>query len=213
VLDKELHDIFNKDYPYTSLHALLADVVEPLLIVTTNYDDLIERAFDQKRREYDVVIHTTDPSLGNSILWRPYGIDQPRGIVPNKLDIDLETTTVIYKMHGAVDRFNVNRDQYVITEDDYIDFLARMTKNKVIPAIFAELFQSRSFLFLGYGLHDWNLRVVLNRIEKDMRHTKRIASWAVQRNPSALEKRFWANRQVEVYDMAIEEFIEKLMQS
>ena len=128
----------------------------------------------------------------------------------NKLDIDLGRVTVIYKMHGAVDRREPKRDQYVITEDDYIDFLTRMTKKKVIPAIFAELFQTRHFLFLGYSLRDWNLRVVLNRIQKDLRWPKAIKSWAVQHKPSLLEQRFWQERGVEVYDMNIEEFVNQL---
>jgi hypothetical protein len=118
--------------------------------------------------------------------------------------------TVIYKMHGAMDRRQPRRGQYVITEDDYIDFLARMTKNKAIPAIFAEPFQTRPFLFLGYGLYDWNLRVVLNRIEKDLRRSRDIRSWAIQRNANALEKRFWQERGVEVYEQTIDAFVERL---
>ena len=52
-----------------------------------------------------------------------------------------------------------------------------MTKNKAIPAIFAEPFQTRHFLFLGYGLNDWNLRVVLYR-----RFMVRIAEALAARN-------------------------------
>jgi hypothetical protein len=215
-LQEELHSIFSCDYPLTLLHTFLADVSTPLLIVTTNYDDLIERAFDAKGRAYDQVIHTTDPTVGDQLLWWEHGTAEPRKVNANKLDIDLQTVTVIYKMHGAVDRRQPTRDQYVITEDDYIDFLARMTKNKAIPAIFAEPFQTRHFLFLGYGLYDWNLRVVLNRIEKDLRQRrdsrdrKGIKSWAIQSNPKPLERRFWQERGIEVYDMTIEEFVKEL---
>ena len=216
-LNEELHNIFNCDYQLTSLHTYLAAVSTPLLIVTTNYDDLIERAFDQRNlvlgagaRPYDVVIHTTDFGSGDRLLWWSYGAKEPREVSPNKLDLDLSERSVIYKMHGAVDRSKAARDQYVITEDDYIDFLARMTKNKAIPAIFAELFQSRHFLFLGYGLNDWNLRVVLNRIEKDLRRPKGIRSWAIQYQPRPLERRFWQERGVEVYDQLLDEFVAQL---
>lgn len=212
VLQQELREIFDQDYAPSPVHETLARVPVPLLIVTTNYDDLIERAFDAEGRQYDLVVHTTDPQKGNNILWFPHG-QQPIEILPNKLNIDLTNTTVIYKMHGAVDRATSARDQYVITEDDYINFLTRMTKNKVIPAIFAECFQTRSFLFLGYGLHDWNLRVVLNRIEKELRRpVMQLVSWAVQYGPSALEKRFWQNRHVEVFDMNIDEFVKNLFE-
>ncbi|HEV2764377.1 MAG TPA: SIR2 family protein [Pyrinomonadaceae bacterium] len=209
-LDQELHGIFDRDYPLTSLHTSLAQVPAPLLVVTTNYDDLIERAFTAQGREYDVVVHSTDP-FSDCILWQPHGAPEPHEVNPNKLDIDLQKTTVVYKMHGAVDRRQTGRDQYVITEDDYVDFLARMTKNKAIPAIFAEPFQTRHFLFLGYSLSDWNLRVVLNRIEKDLRRRRGIASWAVRLNASPLEKLFWQERGVMLYDLLIEDFVAALV--
>lgn len=209
LLREELHGIFDRDYALTPLHKYLAEVETPLLIVTTNYDDLIERAFRAKGKPYDVVIHSTDPELGAQLLWWRYDEPEPLEVMPNKLYIDLKKVSVIYKMHGAVDRGEPNRDQYVITEDDYIDFLARMINNKAIPAIFAEPFQSSPFLFLGYGLGDWNLRVVLNRLEKDLRRRK-IQSWAIQYRPSPLEIRFWQERHVEVYGMLIEDFITQL---
>ncbi|MCU1265562.1 MAG: hypothetical protein JWM21_1880 [Acidobacteria bacterium] len=209
-LDNELHGIFDCDYPLTPLHAALAAVPANLLIVTTNYDDLIERAFDAASRPYDVVIHTTDPNIGDRLLWREHETGQTHTINANKLDLDLAKTTIIYKMHGAVDRTDAANDQYVITEDDYIDFLTRMTKNKAIPAMFAEPFQTRHFLFLGYGLRDWNLRVVLNRIEKDLRRSKDITSWAIQFKPSQLEHLFWQKRGVELYDKLLDDFVKEL---
>jgi hypothetical protein len=210
-LNEELHSIFDCDYPLTPVHTFLADIPTPLLIVTTNYDDCIERALKLKNREYDLVIHTTDAAAGDHLLWWEYGKPEPSKISPNKLDLgNLNARTVVYKMHGAVDRHWAARDQYVITENDYIDFLSRMTKNKAVPAVFAEPFQSRHFLFLGYGLSDWNLRVVLNRIEKDLRRPKGIRSWAVQQDPSPLEQRFWQERGVEVYNKPLDEFVREL---
>jgi hypothetical protein len=209
-LNEELHAIFNRDYPVTPLHNYLAAIEKPMLIVTTNYDDLIERALKARERPFDVVIHTTDMDSGDKLLWWPHGEACHREVNPNKLDIDLDAVTVIYKMHGAVDRNEQKRDQYVITEDDYIDFLARMTKNKAIPAIFAEPFQTRHFLFLGYGLRDWNLRVVLNRVEKDLRRPGSIMSWAIQYKPSSLERLFWQKRDVGVYDITLDDFVKEL---
>lgn len=209
-LDGELHSVFAENYAVAPLHELLAEVPVPLLIVTTNYDDLIERALDAKGREYDVVVHTTDPKHARDILWLPYGETQPQLQVANKFFIDLGSRTVVYKIHGSVDLRGGTNDHYVITEDDYIDFLTRMTKYNVVPAVFFQHFQSLPFLFLGYGLRDWNLRVVLNRIEKEMRPMRRDVSWAIQHNPSALETRFWQERGVEVFDIQIDDFVKNL---
>jgi hypothetical protein len=209
-LEDDLHTIFAHDYPLTPVHDFLASIDAPLLIVTTNYDDLIERAFDARGRPYDLVIHTTDPALGDKILWFPSEVGEPVMVSANKLYINMNNTNVIYKMHGAVDRTDQGRDQYVITEDDYIDFLARMNVRKAIPAKFAEPFQKRHFLFFGYSLTDWNLRVVLNGIDRQLRRTRTITSWAVRRHPTALEQRFWQQRGVEVYDIDINEFVREL---
>jgi len=209
-LHEELHDIFAKDYPLPPLHRYLADLETMLLIVTTNYDDLMERAFRDRGRPFDLVIHTTDRNLGDRLLWWRHGAADPEEVVSNKLAIDLGAVSVIYKMHGAVDRRDPGRDQYVITEDDYIEFLTRDARQRAIPAVFAEPFQKRHFLFLGYSLSDWNLRVVLNRAVKQLAKERKNKSWAIRMRVSPLEKRLWQERGVETYDMSIDQFVEQL---
>ena len=209
VLDEVLRGIFSNSYSLTALHTFLAKIDVPLLVVTTNYDDGVERAFEAEGKPYDLVTHTTDDAIGDQLLWYEHGAAEPREVIPNKFVIDLKTRTVIYKMHGSVDRHGM-RDQFLITEDDYIEFLSRMTKNSAIPAMFAEPFQQRHFLFLGYSLTDWNLRVVLNRIEKDVQRRRGLRSWAIRWRVTPLERRFWQQRGVEVYNMLIDDFVHEL---
>lgn len=210
VLDEVLRGIFSNNYSLTALHRFLARISVPLLIVTTNYDDGIERAFEAEGKPYDLVTHTTDVTMGDQLLWYEYGETEPREVIPNKFIIDLKSRTVIYKMHGSIDRGGSMRDQFLITEDDYVEFLSRMTRNSAIPAMFAEPFQQRHFLFLGYSLSDWNLRVVLNRIEKDLRRQKGVRSWAIRWKVTPLESRFWQERGVTDYDMLIDDFVHEL---
>lgn len=213
-LRRELHEIFDHDYEVPHLHRFLAQTPASLLIVTTNYDDLLERAFREARRPFDLVVHTTDPKLGDQLLWWPDGASVPQRIAPkNLVHIDLSERSVIYKIHGTIDRSDAANDQYVISEDDYVDFLTRMTRGRAIPAGFAEAFQNRQFLFLGYGLRDWNLRVVLNRIEKDLRRPKGKRSWTIDAMPSALEARFWQERGVNTYRMTIDAFVAMLQRA
>jgi hypothetical protein len=96
-------------------------------------------------------------------------------------------------------------DNYVITEEDYIDFLTRMIGQTAVPAQFMAHFRTRRFLFMGYGLNDWNLRVILNNLQ-----TKDLKSWAIQFRPSAIEKRLWDKRNVDIYDVDINEFTKQL---
>jgi hypothetical protein len=154
------------------------------------------------------------------VLWWQHGESEPTAVPPNQLYIDLETTTVIYKMHGTVDRAQRKWDSYVITEEDYVDFLSRMTGQTAVPALFMRHFRTRHFLFLGYGLGDWNLRVVLKNITgaagassapaEDGEEEEDLRSWAIQFRPSVLETELWNARNVKIYDVDINEFAGKL---
>ena len=209
-LHKTLHGIFSHPYARQPIHTLLASAAKPLLIVTTNYDTLLETAFLQAGKPFHLVVHTSDVTLGERIFHRPPGATDFEKVLPRKLMIDLADESVIYKVHGSCDPADSRRDQYVITEDDYIDFLSRMVKNTAIPAFCAEPFQRWPFLFVGYRLGDWNMRVVLNRISPQARISQGVTSWAIERTPSPVEERFWQSRGVNVYTKAIDDFVSEL---
>jgi hypothetical protein len=221
-LRERLREVFDRDFVPCDIHTYLAEIPAPLLIVTTNYDDLTEQAFLKAGRPFDLVIHPTDrKDMEASILWWKHGASEPVAVPPNRLFIDLKTVTVIYKMHGTVDRLLRKWDSYVITEDDYVEFLARMTSQTAVPALFMRHFRSRHFLFLGYGLRDWNLRVVLKNLKTvapaatdvlstDDEEEDELRSWAIQFRPSDLEVELWNARKVKIYDVDINEFVRGL---
>jgi hypothetical protein len=221
-LRQRLHEVFDRDFEPCGIHSYLAELKNPLLIVTTNYDDLTERAFVRAGRPYDLVIHPTDrKDVGASVLWWRYQAKEPEAVAPNKLYIDLDQTTVIYKMHGTVDRQLKQWDSYVITEEDYVDFLSRMMGQTAVPAQFMRHFRTRHFLFMGYGLNDWNLRVVLKNLRAVMPGTDEkpadeeneeedLRSWAIQFHPSDLEVELWSARKVRIYNVDINEFVKRM---
>lgn len=205
-LRTRLRDIFSHPQEPTPLHEFLADSPVPLLIITTNYDDLMESAYQKRGKPCDVVVHITEQE---QVLWWPQG-GNPQEVLAEELDIDLTKTSVVYKIHGAIDRRQNKIGHYVITEDDYIEFLTRMTRGSVIPTIFAEPFQTRPFLFLGYGLYDWNLRVILNRIQH-FRGNPKFRSWAIETLSKPVERKLWEMRGVNVYDgLTLDTFLSEL---
>lgn len=218
-LRERLREVLNHDYKSGPLHEFLASLPTCVVIVVTNYDTLIEQAFRTVGKPYDLVIYPADPpkDKANTILWWPQGAPEPEFKAANELDIDLDKTSVIFKMHGTIVHETDEWDNFVITEEDYVEFLSRMTTNTAVPALFYEYFRERSFLFLGYGLRDWNLRVVLKNLRKYL-SSKRITSedeevlpsWAIQRNPSELERKLWEKRNVNIFDITLDEFINKL---
>jgi hypothetical protein len=214
-LDEKLHHFLHHDYPVCEVHRFLAEVPAHQVIVVTNYDTLLEQAFRAAGKPYHLVVYSTNcKEHANALLCWPHN-GEPRFVEPNKLDIDLGNTTVIYKMHGTVDKNDCGRDSFVITEEDYVEFLSRMTTQKAVPALLSRCFRDRNFLFLGYSLGDWNLRVILKNIAK-MRPAKSILgddllpAWAIQKNPTELECRLWEKRGVNIFNITVGEFIAKL---
>jgi hypothetical protein len=119
-------------------------------------------------------------------------------------------------MHRTVVRESDEWDSFVITEEDYVEFLSRMTTNTAVPALFYPYFRERSFLFLGYSLRDWNLRVVLKNLSKYLTSQRTGGDdddgvpWAIQLKPSALEQRLWLRKRVSIFDMVLDEFVRKM---
>jgi len=221
-LRDRLHEVWNHEFTFGPLHSYLASVPVPLLIVSTNYDTLIEQAFHAANKPYDLIIHPSErKDIANAVWWWAHGAPEPMIVPPNELDIDLDKTTVIYKMHGTVQRETDKWDSFVITEEDYVDFLSRMTTNSAVPSLFYEHFRTRSFLFLGYSLRDWNLRVVLKNLDRylarrrganDDDEDEPLPSWSIQRQPSELERRLWEKRNVSIFDIALDDFVTKMQQ-
>jgi hypothetical protein len=205
-LRHRLRRIFTQsDYQCNSLHRFLASIADNLLIISTNYDTLLEQAFIEAKKPYDLVVYPADnPEFGNAILWWRHGEHEPEKLKPNQLDIhDIGTTNIIYKMHGSIRQDQAKWDSFVITEEDYVRFLSRM--NNAVPSAFRKYFSGRGFLFLGYGLRDWNFRVLLKEITGPQ-----VTSWAILHQPSVLERTLWERRSVRIYDLKLEDFVEAI---
>lgn len=231
-LNTKLRTIFNKDYPLTTLHEFFAQLphllrgrkIPPnLLIVTTNYDDLLERAFKKWDQPYDLVtywIGDQNDRRGKFLHWiaegKPREIEDPSTYSGIKLDEQRNLINpVILKVHGAVDRSvrrnMMPRDSYVITEDHYLEYLTRSDIASLVPATLKEKFSGSSFLFLGYSLRDWNLRVFLNRIQMQQKQSYGFyKSWAIQKRPGELEQKFWRARNVEIFDANLRDYVTEL---
>ena len=64
------------------------------------------------------------------------------------------------------------------------------------------------FLFLGYPLRDWGLRVFLHRIWG--REKVAYWSWAVEDSIEPVERELWRQRGVDVFDVPLDEYVAEL---
>ncbi|MGH8967570.1 MAG: SIR2 family NAD-dependent protein deacylase, partial [Actinomycetes bacterium] len=179
---------------------------ECMLIVTTNYDDSLERAFANEDEPYELVTYIADGE--DRGLFRHRTADGGLTVIrrPNEyVDLRLDQRTVIAKMHGAVDRIH-GADSFVITEDHYIDYISRADISRLFPVTLAAKLLRSHFLFLGYSLRDWNLRVMLYRLWGEQ-EGKNFKSWAIQKDPDPIDRAAWDERGVDILPAKVEDFV------
>jgi len=183
------------------------------LIVTTNYDDALERAFEDAEEPYDLAVYMASGEDRGRFVHVPFdGEPRPVAVANSYRDFPTDPLgeldrSVIMKIHGAVDGARGVyewRDNYVITEDDYIDYLSRGPVASVVPQQLLAKLRESHFLFLGYTMRDWNLRVFLQRL---FRQQLPNHSWALQRNPDRLDDRFWGRMGVDLFQIELADYV------
>ncbi len=207
----ELHEIFAKDYRPNQLHEFFAQLPHTMqkkgyslpyeLIVTTNYDDTLERAFQAIQQPFDLVSYIAKKGDDQGkFLHQPY-IGKPIVIdSPNTYDeFPLGKHPVILKLSGAVDRTAAQKDNFVITEDHYMDYLYYSN----IPISLVDLMRNNHILFLGHDLSHWTQRLIFRRIWQDKPFDKSI-SWVVREKLGEFEKTIWQKSRVEIVEIPSE---------
>jgi len=131
-------------------HAVLADL--PLkTYMTTNYDDFMVKALESRYR---------DPKR-EFCRWNELIRDQDT-VFDKEPDYDPTVARpLVYHLHGHTDPNSV-----VLTEDDYLTFLAAMQDPKLLPDQVRRPIASSSLLFIGYRMADWNIRVLLQGLRR-----------------------------------------------
>ena len=207
----ELHNLFAADFPSTPLHDFLASVPgalkdkRPPLILTTNYDDLMENALQRAGEQFDLVVYMAEgPEEGTFFHRPPDGDLSPIESPKENTEIDPNKRTVVLKIHGFVDQ-DPDNDSFVITEDHYIEFLTRTDLEERLPVLVLKRLRNCHFLFLGYSLRDWNLRAILLQLYEKRRRDRDW--WAIQLDPDDLDRKSWNLRNVKVFDHRLDEYI------
>ena len=218
-LYEELHSIFAGTYEPNKLHRLLAEFPAiqrardrpqaGQLVITTNYDDALEQAFAAAGEDVDVVRVRGRGQRAGLVRAHPTGrrarLDPQAHRLPRLRARGAERDPEDPRRRRSGDE---TADSYVITEDHYIDYLAQENLPKLIPAYLMARMRTSHFLFLGYGMRDWNLRVILRHIWSEQ--TRHFASWAIQLAPGEIDRRFWDRHGVEIVDAALEEWVDTM---
>jgi hypothetical protein len=148
------------------------------IIVTTNYDPLLEMSLRQRGKEPQIVVY------------------EPSDNMPTK-DVKGELTKeepFVFKMHGDLDA----PASIVITDEDYIRFIQRMTDKGAfhpIPETVRYYMNRWQTLFIGYSLRDYNLRLLFRALRWGMDPSGFSRSFSLDPRPDPLIVRVWQDRE------------------
>ena len=175
------------DHAPSSVHRFVARVPGRLrelgresyqLVVTTNYDTALERAFDAVHEPYDLAVFVATGEHRGRFVHVPWWDPEGRGArpitVPNEyvdlpIDEDGELErTVIVKLHGGPANLGPSGPTAPRQLRRHRGRLHRLpdaeSGESLIPLQILDKIRESHFLFLGYRMRDWNLRVFLQRV-------------------------------------------------
>src|SRR5262249_50037914 len=91
-------------------------------------------------------------------------------------------------------------DSMVLTEDDYLDFLVAISRDaQLLPHRIQRAVAETSLLFVGYGLADWNFRVIHRGLVMNSEASLRRLSVTVQVDPVEAARVRFAREYLENY--------------
>lgn len=151
-------------------HQVLADLELPVYI-TTNYDGLMAQALRERGKDVQESI----------CLWN----QQIEELLPERfaLPADYEPTLdapLVYHLHGHFEML----ESLVLTEDDYLDFLIRISQDSaLLPPYVRDAFTRASIMFVGYRIADTNFRVLFRSLVTYMQNAFKRSHFSVQSPP------------------------------
>jgi hypothetical protein len=132
-LNQTIINQLDKSAEPTPSHRILARLPIPT-VWTTNYDQLLERSFEQAGKVVDLKL-------------------SQENLAQTKRDRDV----VLYKMHGCV----TQPQDAVLTKDDYEQY--SQTRQLFVESLKGDLI-TKTFLFLGFSFTDPNIDYILSRV-------------------------------------------------
>jgi hypothetical protein len=199
LMPREIHELFAA---WKSLRTHSGELLPFPTIVTTNYDDVLERRLWQAGLPYHLLSYQSDgPHRG---LFYHRGVDNGLRIIERPRNIRaLSDAFVIVKLNGGFDRQRRIRESYATTRLDYWDLAARIPD--VLPAAIQHTLCKNPLLFLGHGLAAHDIESLVRFAHRDHSGPR---SWAVVLNHRGAE--YWRQCGVEILDRPVNAYVSEL---
>ena len=196
---------------------LLSEIENPLLIISSLYDNELEKVFEKDKKPYVLISHQlqSDSDDYGKLLIKYSDRDQIEAPCTKEAlsgqDFFENGRSVIYKIFGSYNLCDTNPidriDPLMIAEHDFFNFL-KLIEN-IIPDYLVRRISRQSLLFLGYNLNNWHDRLIATAIleKKIMRSA---FSYAIRKKPNDYEKSFWNFFKVKIQEIGLWDYIREL---
>lgn len=172
------------------------------MVITTNYDDVLERRLADAGLPYHLLSYQTDGPHRGLFYHRSQDnglriIERPRNIQK------LSDAFVVVKLNGGIDRQRRIPESYTNTRLDYWDLATRIPG--VLPAAIQQKLSANPLLFLGHGLAAPDIESLVRFAHKDHPGPR---SWAVVLKNDGIE--YWRQCGLEILNKSVNLYVNQL---
>lgn len=172
--------------------------LKPKHIITTNFDTLIEKYLLDKE---DALYKKHSAKEGYAKLVK---CQVPYHYMPVIRDGDMvsaDANHLLLKIHGDVRHM----DSLVLCEDDYLEY----SESHILMENFIKsLLINHTFLFVGYGVGDSNLKLIMKWVDNivsrqksdNIKRKKHILLYAEKRAMDELQREYFEQKQIQILE-------------
>lgn len=193
-----------------ALYQSLAQVSNPLLIISAAYDNLLEQAFTLAGKRYvelsSIVQRSQDYDIGHVLIRFSDNIEPMRTIPEedlSKIRFSELGYSIIYKIRGTCSdelkncQDDTRYDALILSESSYFNFAHYA--DRIIPTYLARQWRNRGFLFLAYRPKDWEDRLLASALLE--KRSAQEPCYVIGACPEPLEQAYWEARNVKQYQV------------
>lgn len=176
------------------IHTAIAQLTNIRVVLTSNYDTILENELDKYGRLVKKHIYSPEDSKTGHFEGSIFFEDKE---------------IILHKMHGCV----TQPGSMVITTSDYIRYLANLNDiDRGMPEYFRKtVIPQFTLLFLGYSLTDWNFQVIWDGVMSNFSQAHKFKkSYAFVRKIDPFQAAYWRDRNVILIEKDLSEFAKAL---
>ncbi len=196
------------------LYQLLAQVKAPLVLISSEYTNLLDQAFEAQQKKFVVLspLNDWENSKNAGKLWQRYSAPNasPEAVGGEDMDcLDFlnRDYSVIYKIRGCV---KSDKQHLLLSENHYFKFTCHI--QQAIPNSLVNLINTWGLWFIGHHPDTWEDRLLIQTILQQCQRTDREAN-RMAIDEGATDRfigRFWQHREIDSYKVGVKEFVREL---